>query len=273
MLIRSSDQLPRVTALKRFPMPRNFNVSAESRIELGRTWPAPANATRVKRFEIYRYNPDSGGNPRIDSYQVDLDACGPMILDALIKIKNEDPTLTFRRSCREGICGPCSMNIDGVNWLACTRFISDTAEPATIYPLNHLRVIKDIFSHSMPSKNPGFKRRRRNPKMSGFSRLRIGTKSMDTMSASSAFAARQDARAIGGMENVFSVLPCSFRPIVGWSTAETKQRATGSTILRIRSGSIAVLHSQLHANLSKAAESRQGDCRDQGNGCPASRLS
>ena len=68
-----------------------------------------------------------------------------MVLDALIKIKNEiDPTLTFRRSCREGVCGSCSMNIDGTNWLACTRFISDTAEPATIYPLNHLRVIKDL---------------------------------------------------------------------------------------------------------------------------------
>ena len=68
-----------------------------------------------------------------------------MVLDALIKIKNEiDSTLTFRRSCREGVCGSCSMNIDGTNWLACTRFISDTQEPATIYPLNHLRVIKDL---------------------------------------------------------------------------------------------------------------------------------
>ena len=68
-----------------------------------------------------------------------------MVLDALIKIKNEiDSTLTFRRSCREGVCGSCSMNIDGTNWLACTRFISDTQEPSTIYPLNHLRVIKDL---------------------------------------------------------------------------------------------------------------------------------
>jgi succinate dehydrogenase iron-sulfur subunit len=145
MLIRSSDQIPRASVLKRFPVPRNFNVSSESRIERGRTWPAPVGATRVKEFEVYRYDPDSNQNPRIDIYQVDLDACGPMVLDALIKIKDEtDPTLTFRRSCREGICGSCSMNIDGTNWLACTRFISDTAEPATIYPLNHLRVIKDL---------------------------------------------------------------------------------------------------------------------------------
>ena len=123
MFIRSSDQLPSVTVLKRFPVPRNFNVSTESRIERGKTWHAPADATRVKNFEIYRYDPDSGQNPRIDTYEVALDACGPMVLDALITIKNEiDPTLTFRRSCREGVCGSCSMNIDGTNWLACTRF-------------------------------------------------------------------------------------------------------------------------------------------------------
>ena len=145
MLIRSSNQLPSVNAMKRFPLPRNFNVSPESRIERGKSWSAPTGALRIKRFEIYRYDPDSGNNPRLDSYEVDLDSCGPMVLDALIKIKNEiDSTLTFRRSCREGVCGSCSMNIDGTNWLACTRLISETAEPATIYPLNHLKVIKDL---------------------------------------------------------------------------------------------------------------------------------
>ena len=145
MTIRSSNQQPRVTVLKRFPIPRNFGVSAESRIEVGRIWPAPAGATRVKAFEIYRYDPDSGRNPRVDTFEIDLDRCGPMVLDALIKIKNEiDSTLTFRRSCREGICGSCAMNIDGVNWLACTRSIAETAQPSTIYPLNNLRVLKDL---------------------------------------------------------------------------------------------------------------------------------
>ena len=140
MLIKSSDQLPGVTLLKRFPVPRNFGVAPSSRIKRGKTWPAPAGATRIRKFEIYRYDPELGKNPRIDTYEVDLDACGPMVLDALIKIKDEiDSTLTFRRSCREGVCGSCSMNIDGANWLACTRFIADTAEPATIYPLNHLK--------------------------------------------------------------------------------------------------------------------------------------
>jgi succinate dehydrogenase / fumarate reductase, iron-sulfur subunit len=94
---------------------------------------------------IYRYDPDSDENPRLDTFEVDLDDCGPMVLDALIWIKNKvDSTLTFRRSCREGICGSCAMNIDGTNWLACTRFISDLAGPATIYPLANLRIIKDL---------------------------------------------------------------------------------------------------------------------------------
>ena len=106
MFTRSSDQVPSVTVLKRFPVPRNFGVAAASRIECGKTWPAPDNATRVKKFEIYRYDPELGKYPRIDTYEVDLDTCEPMVLDALIKIKDEiDSTLTFRRSCREGVCG------------------------------------------------------------------------------------------------------------------------------------------------------------------------
>ncbi len=145
MIIDSSDQVPRATLLKRFPLPRNFGVSPESRIGRGKTWPAPAGATRVKTLEIYRYDPDSGENPRLDTFEVDLDDCGPMVLDALFWIKNKvDSTLTFRRSCREGICGSCAMNIDGANWLACMRFMSDLATPATIYPLPGLEIIKDL---------------------------------------------------------------------------------------------------------------------------------
>ena len=99
----------------------------------------------MKAFEIYRYDPDSGGNPRLDTFHVDLDDCGPMVLDALFWIKNKvDSTLTFRRSCREGVCGSCAMNLDGTNWLACTRFISDMGTKATIYPLANMRIIKDL---------------------------------------------------------------------------------------------------------------------------------
>ena len=88
-----------------------FTLPKNSKIQKGRTY-EPEQGKRLKSFKIYRYDPDSGANPRFDRYTIDLDKCGPMVLDALIKIKNEiDPTLTFRRSCREGICGSCSMNM------------------------------------------------------------------------------------------------------------------------------------------------------------------
>ena len=122
-----------------------FNLPANSIVKKGKEFPAPAGATNVKRFKIYRYDPDSGSNPRVDSYDVDLDSCGPMVLDALIKIKSEiDPTLTFRRSCREGICGSCSMNIDCGNTLACIKAISDVKGDVKVYPLPHMDVVKDL---------------------------------------------------------------------------------------------------------------------------------
>jgi succinate dehydrogenase / fumarate reductase iron-sulfur subunit len=122
-----------------------FRLPQNSRIGSGRHFPAADGAKRVRLFRIYRWNPDDDSNPRVDTYEVDLDACGPMVLDAVIKIKNEvDPTLTFRRSCREGICGSCAMNIDGVNTLACTTPIEDIRGDVKIYPLPHLPVVKDL---------------------------------------------------------------------------------------------------------------------------------
>ncbi len=122
-----------------------FNLPANSRVTEGKTFKAPAGAKNVKTFKIYRYDPDAGQNPRLDSYEIDLDACGPMVLDALLKIKNEvDSTLTLRRSCREGICGSCSMNIDGTNTLACLKPIADVKGEVAVYPLPHMPVIKDL---------------------------------------------------------------------------------------------------------------------------------
>ena len=122
-----------------------FKLPANSRIQVGKTYPAAKGAKRIKRFQIYRYDPETGQNPCLDTYEIDLDDCAPMVLDALIKIKNEiDPTLTFRRSCREGICGSCAMNIDGTNTLACTKHISEVAGDVRIYPLPHMEVIKDL---------------------------------------------------------------------------------------------------------------------------------
>lgn len=128
-----------------FTLPKNSTVTE------GKVWPKPEGAKKLKEFRIYRYDPDSGKNPRVDTYFIDLDDCPPMVLDALIKIKNEiDPTLTFRRSCREGVCGSCAMNIGGSdsqgghNTLACTSAIEDFGGVVKIHPLPHMPVIKDL---------------------------------------------------------------------------------------------------------------------------------
>ncbi|KAK6128295.1 hypothetical protein DH2020_037964 [Rehmannia glutinosa] len=106
--------------------------------------PKAKSSSTPKTFQIYRWNPDSPQKPELQDFEIDLKECGPMVLDALIKIKNEiDPTLTFRRSCREGICGSCAMNIDGRNGLACLTKIS-SGGPSMITPLPHMFVIKDL---------------------------------------------------------------------------------------------------------------------------------
>ena len=121
-----------------------FTLPKNSKVKKGRAHQAESGK-RQKSFRIYRYDPDSGANPRYDSYTIDLDKCGPMILDALIHIKDDiDPTLTFRRSCREGICGSCAMNMDGRNGLACTTAIEDLKGEVRITPLPHMEVIKDL---------------------------------------------------------------------------------------------------------------------------------
>ncbi|TRW17646.1 succinate dehydrogenase iron-sulfur subunit [Glacieibacterium frigidum] len=123
-----------------------FSLPANSKIKpTGKRYAAPAGATNVRAFKVYRWNPDDGANPHFDTYELDLETTGPMVLDALIRIKAEvDPTLTFRRSCREGICGSCSMNIDGTNGLACTTAIEDIKGEVKITPLPHMEVVKDL---------------------------------------------------------------------------------------------------------------------------------
>ena len=123
-----------------------FTLPANSKIKGGgKRYAAPAGAANVRAFKVYRWNPDDGANPRYDTYELDLETTGPMVLDALIRIKAEvDPTLTFRRSCREGICGSCSMNIDGTNGLACTTAIEDIKGEVRITPLPHMEVVKDL---------------------------------------------------------------------------------------------------------------------------------
>lgn len=127
-----------------FTLPKNSKIDNKK----GQTFKADHDAKNIKVFEVYRYNPEDTEqqNPYIDRFEIDLDKCGPMVLDALIKMKSDqDSSLTFRRSCREGICGSCAMNIDGSNTLACTKSIDDCkSNVVKIYPLPHMPVVKDL---------------------------------------------------------------------------------------------------------------------------------
>jgi len=124
-----------------FTLPANSKITGKPRSHSSGT------AAQARAFTVYRYDPDSGENPRYDTFELDLARCGPMVLDALIMMKSEqDPTLTFRRSCREGICGSCAMNINGRNALACTTAIADLKGNIRITPLPNMEVIKDLVS-------------------------------------------------------------------------------------------------------------------------------
>lgn len=128
-----------------FSLPKNSQIDKKA----GKIYKAPEGTKNVKTVEVYRFDPEDAAkrNPHVDTFEVDLDKCGPMVLDLLIKIKGEqDSSLTFRRSCREGICGSCSMNINGTNTLACTKSISDCKDVIKIYPLPHMPIIKDLVS-------------------------------------------------------------------------------------------------------------------------------
>ncbi len=185
-----------------------FALPKNSRITVGKTWPKPAGATETREFKVYRWNPDDGKNPGIDTYFVDTHDCSPMVLDGLIWIKhNIDPTLTFRRSCREGVCGSCAMNIDGQNTLACTKSMHDVKEGAVkVNPLPHQPVVKDLvpdltnFYAQYTSIEPWLKTTppRRHHRRNGSRAMRTAKSSTGSMNASSAPAARPRVRTIGG---------------------------------------------------------------------------
>jgi len=142
-----------------------LNRAHASEAQAQQVEPKAMSTSNTKTFQIYRWNPDSPHKPELQNFEIDLKECGPMVLDALIKIKNEiDPTLTFRRSCREGICGSCAMNIDGRNGLACLTKIP-SGPPTMITPLPHMFVIKDLvvdmtnFYNQYKSIEPWLKRK------------------------------------------------------------------------------------------------------------------
>ena len=221
-----------------------------SRLKPGKTWPKPASATRLTEFRIYRWNPDDGANPRIDTYFVDRDDCGPMVLDALIWIKSKiDSTLTFRRSCREGVCGSCAMNIDGLNTLACTRGIDEVAAPVTIYPLPHQEVIKDlvpdqtIFFAQHASIEPWLKTTSPAPEKEWLQSPEERAKLDGLYECILCACARPPARAIGGPATATLARRSCSRPTAGSSICATRRGATGSTISRTRSAFIAATRS------------------------------
>ena len=118
-----------------------FHLPKNSKVEKVKTHNKPIG----KKFNIYRFDPEKNQNPKIDTFYIEENKSIQMVLDALIAIKDDiDPSLTFRRSCREGICGSCSMNINGVNTLACTKCLDDIKVYVNIYPLPHMFVIKDL---------------------------------------------------------------------------------------------------------------------------------
>ena len=197
-----------------------LTLPKNSKIKAGKVWPKPEGATHVREFRIYRWDPEDGRNPRLDTFFVDLDDCGPMVLDALLWIKNKvDPTLALRRSCREGICGSCAMNIDGMNTLACTKGMDEISGPIKVYPLPHMNVVKDLvpdlthFYAQHKSIEPCCTHRHRRRRPNGCRAMTTGRSSTASTSASSVPAAPPPARATGGTATATLARPSCCRPI------------------------------------------------------------
>ena len=223
-----------------------FTLPKNSKVTEGKTWPHPAKAKAEHEYRVYRWNPDDGNNPRIDTYYVDTTDCGPMVLDGLNWLKNNvDATLTFRRSCREGICGSCAMNIDGTNTLACTKSMAEVKGAVRVYPLPHMPVVKDLvpdltnFYAQHASIQPWLQTVSPTPQKEWKQSHEDRAKLEGSMSASFAPAARPRARAIGGIPTAISARPRCYKRSAGSWIRATKPPANGSTIWKIRFACIA----------------------------------
>ena len=221
-------------------------MDPESRIQRGKAWPAPAGAVRVRTFEIYRYDPDSGENPRLDTFEVDLDDCGPMVLDALFWIKNKVELDTYLPSLVPR--GHLRFLLHEHRWRELARLHTvhfrlghtgdDLSAGEHADHQGFWSPISLICSRSMRLSSLGSNPRRRILRRNGSSRRRSGARSMAITNASSASVARRAARAIGGTATVFWDPPCSCRLGAGWLTAATREPASDSTTSKTRSGSI-----------------------------------
>ena len=190
-----------------------FSLPTNSKVTNGIKHKPKEPSKSPKNLVIYRWDPEDNKNPRLDTYEIDQSKCGPMVLDALMKIKNEiDPSLTFRRSCREGVCGSCAMNIDGVNTLACLKSMSDVKKDIKIYPLPHMRVVKDLVPdlskayEQLASIKPWLERSKSNSKKKEDKTeeinrlLKIEKNLMENGNVSYVFVVQHLAQVIGGME-------------------------------------------------------------------------
>ena len=225
-----------------------------SRIKTGKTWNRPEGKGKWKEFRVYRWNPEDEEEPAFSGYWINLAECGPMVLDGLIKIKNEmNSTLTFRRSCREGISGSCAMNIDGTNTLACTQTTDNIRGDVKrqVHPLPPLAVIKDLvpdLTHAyaqyaliepwLGTVTPTPERERlQSPGGSG----QAGGAG-DLPSSASAVSTSCPGYWWNG-DRYFSQAVC-VEPIArSWTVARTAQRASGSINWKTHSNSIAATRS------------------------------
>jgi succinate dehydrogenase / fumarate reductase iron-sulfur subunit len=228
-----------------------FTLPANSKVGEGKHWSLPNKPEHVKAFLIYRWDPAKKANPTMDTFEIDRNHCGPMVLDALVKINDQiDPTLSFRRSCREGVCGSCAMNVDGRNTLACLTPIDSLKKGTSrVTPLPHLPVLKDLvvdltglFAQYeliepwlQSDQPPPDRERRQSPedraKLDGLG------------SASCASAARPHARATGGIRTVISVHRSCFSHTDGLPTVAISAPASAWIGSKTRSGSIAAIRS------------------------------
>ena len=184
-----------------------FNLPKNSKILQGQYFKDKTGSSNLKIVHIYRWNPEKNENPREDTFEVDMDTCGNKVLDILNKIKNEmDSSLTYRRSCAHGICGSCAMNVDGVNTLSCLKSHKDISGDLRIYPLPHLKVIKDLVADlntlykQYESIEPWLKiKKLKSQKMKLINPKKVEINLTDCMNALCVHVAQLLVRAIGGV--------------------------------------------------------------------------
>ena len=210
-----------------------FSLPQNSKILKGQYFKDKTGSSNLKIVHIYRWNPEKNDNPREDTFEVDIDTCGNKVLDILIKIKNEiDSSLTFRRSCAHGVCGSCAMNVDGVNTLSCTKSHKDVNGDIRIYPLPHLKVVKDLVAdlstlyRQYESIEPWLKIKtsKLQKKMKLVNLKKIEISLMDCTNALCVHVVRPHAQVIGGVEKNIWALQFCFRLTGGFQIVEMRKK-------------------------------------------------